>query len=107
MAQRQLVWLITGTTYVTLLLPVCLRLLIYLPSSGIGRELVLNVLSRGDKVVATARSLQKLDELKQAGADILELDVVSPLQSLHEVVKEAHGLHGRIDVLVNNAGILF
>jgi len=86
----QRVWLITGT------------------SSGIGRELALEALSRGEKVIATgrARSIAKLDELKAKGADIIELDVTDPIDKLHEVAKKAIAIHGRVDVLVNNAGYL-
>ena len=64
------------------------------------------MLSRGDKVIATgrARSLDKLDELKDNGADILQLDVTAPYEKIEEVAKAAIAIHGRIDVLVNNAG---
>ncbi|KAI0318661.1 NAD-P-binding protein [Amylostereum chailletii] len=84
----QLVWLITGT------------------SSGLGRELAFEALDRGDKVVATARkhSFERLDDLKTAGAYTLELDVTAPLEELHVVAKNAVGVYGRVDVLVNNAG---
>ncbi|KAJ2931094.1 hypothetical protein H1R20_g5975, partial [Candolleomyces eurysporus] len=88
MSSSPLVWLITGT------------------SSGIGRDLALAALSRGDKVIATARgrTVSKLEDLKNAGAATLELDVTSPLEKLHQVAKEAVGIYGRVDVLVNNAG---
>ncbi|TFY74092.1 hypothetical protein EWM64_g9920 [Hericium alpestre] len=83
-----LVWLITGT------------------SSGLGRLLTLEALLRGDKVIATARtrSVCKLDELKKAGAAILELEVTAPLEELHALAKKAVAIYGRVDVLVNNAG---
>ncbi|TFY71380.1 hypothetical protein EVG20_g1624 [Dentipellis fragilis] len=86
----QLVWLITGT------------------SAGLGRLMTLEALKRGDKVIATARgrSVSKLDELKAQGADVIELDVTAPLETLHETAKKAVAIHGRIDVLVNNAGYL-
>lgn len=79
----------------------------YFISSGFGRDLTLAALGRGDKVIATARarSMTKLGDLKEAGAAIIELDVTSPLEKLHEVAKEAVKIHGRIDVLVNNAGM--
>ncbi|KAF8644319.1 hypothetical protein AX16_008527 [Volvariella volvacea WC 439] len=92
MSSTQLVWLITGT------------------STGLGRVLTLAALKRGDKVIATGRgrSLDKLDDLKAQGADVLELDVTSPLETLHETAKKAVAIHGRVDVVVNNAGyILF
>ncbi|KAK7464239.1 hypothetical protein VKT23_006405 [Stygiomarasmius scandens] len=86
----QLVWLITGT------------------STGLGRQLALAALAKGDKVVATARarSLQSLDDLRVKGADTLELDVTAPLDTLKEVAKRAVEIHGRIDVVVNNAGYI-
>ena len=65
-------------------------------------------MKRGEKVIATgrARSIAKLEDLKEKGADILELDVTSPLDTLHELAKEAIAIHGRVDILVNNAGRL-
>lgn len=82
------VWLITGT------------------SSGFGRRLVSIVLERGDRVVATARSLQKIQEFPQSpNLHLLELDVTSGTAVIKERVDEAAKVWGRIDVLVNNAGI--
>ncbi|KAF9045077.1 hypothetical protein BJ165DRAFT_1389033 [Panaeolus papilionaceus] len=88
MDTQTLVWLITGA------------------SSGLGRDLVLAVLERGDKVIATARagSLHKLEDLKEKGADVLELDVTSPVDTLKQQAENAVAIHSRIDVLVNNAG---
>lgn len=70
--------------------------------------MTLAVLERGDKVIATARgrSISKLDDLEAQGADILELDVTSSLDSLHEFAKKAINIHGHVDVLVNNAGYM-
>lgn len=82
------VWLITGT------------------SSGFGRRLVSIVLERGDRVVATARSLQKIQDFPQSpNLHLLELDVTSGTTVIKEQVDEAAKVWGRIDVLVNNAGI--
>ncbi|KAI0747363.1 hypothetical protein BC629DRAFT_1560546 [Irpex lacteus] len=86
MGSKRLTWLVTGT------------------SSGI--ELVLNILARGDKVIATARgrSFSKLTDLREKGAYICELDVVSGQDHLNAFAKQIIGEHGHIDVLVNNAG---
>lgn len=87
---QQLVWLITGTSY------------------GLGRDMTLAALRRGDRVIATARarSFDKLADLKAQGADVLELDVTAPLETLHEVARKAVAIHGRVDVVVNNAGYI-
>lgn len=63
---------------------------------------------RGDKVIATARgrSINKLADLKEKGADVLEIDVTDSLDKLREVAAKAVKIHGRVDVLVNNAGML-
>ena len=76
--------------------------------SGIGRELTLAALERGDKVIATGRqrSIHQLEDLKKAGADVLELDVTSPPSELAKCAERALAIHGRVDVLVNNAGQL-
>ncbi|KAJ3540276.1 hypothetical protein NMY22_g4365 [Coprinellus aureogranulatus] len=109
MTSTQLVWLITGTSSVISLLTA--HGILYSPYSqlsraGIGKELALEALTRGDKVIATARgrSVAKLDELRSKGAATLELDVAAPLDTIHASAKEALAIYGRVDVLVNNAG---
>lgn len=76
-------------------------------SSGLGRELALAALKRGDKVIATARarSLSQLDDLKKhANLSVMELDITATPEVLNTKAKDAAGIWGRIDVLVNNAG---
>jgi NAD(P)-dependent dehydrogenase (short-subunit alcohol dehydrogenase family) len=80
-------------------------------SSGLGRELVRSILVRGDKVIATARSLADLDYIHAMDgvADRchhLELDVTMPERELAVRVRKAVAHMGRIDVLVNNAGFV-
>ena len=109
---KKLVWLITGARYDRFFQPVFCHIL-QAPytfcatySSGLGRELAVQALARSERVIATtrARSFSKLDALKAKGADILQLDVTSPLESLRETAEKAVAIHGGIDVLVNNAG---
>lgn len=73
-------------------------------SSGFGKALTLEVLGRGDKVIASARNAAKLEDLKKAGAITMSLDVTSPLDELKTLAKQAHEHYGTIDYLINNAG---
>lgn len=75
-------------------------------STGFGRELVLQALKRGDKVIATARNVSKLADLEAEGAKILPLDVTADLGSLKQSAATAYAVYDRIDILVNNAGYL-
>ena len=82
------VWFITGT------------------SSGFGRALAEEVLAKGDRVVATARKpevLQDLIEQYPSAARTVKLDVTNT-GDVKNSVREAVAEFGRIDVLVNNAG---
>ncbi|KAF8584869.1 NAD(P)-binding protein [Ramaria rubella] len=85
----QNIWLITGT------------------STGLGRELALSALARGDKVIATARSTESVKDLQSLYPDtcrILQLDVTDTFARISAKANEAVDIWGRIDVVVNNAG---
>ncbi|KAF9771684.1 hypothetical protein IL306_010671 [Fusarium sp. DS 682] len=84
----QLVWLITGC------------------SSGFGSEFVRQILSRGDKVIATARNSARIEALASQGAAVLELDVTNSQDSIDQTIAHAITIYGHIDVLVNNAGFV-
>ena len=81
-------------------------------SSGFGLEAALAFARRGDTVCATMRSLAKADGLqKRAKAEGLtvhvhQLDVTDPA-SVTQAVSDVVAEHGRIDVLVNNAGVAY
>lgn len=70
-------------------------------SQGIGAGLVKSFRERGYKVVATSRSIQPSTD-----PDILAVagDIADP-QTAERVIREAVARFGRIDTLVNNAGI--
>src|SRR5690349_18741038 len=76
-------------------------------STGFGRELAAKTLSLGYPTVVTARNPAALDDLaRQYGALalVLQLDVTKP-EHVKAAVRAAIAKFGRIDVLVNNAGI--
>ncbi|CDO68982.1 hypothetical protein BN946_scf184777.g12 [Trametes cinnabarina] len=93
MSTKELVWFVTGA------------------SRGLGLALTKRILARGDRVVATARNLNAFDPLladpstDRSRILILQLDVTSPADAVQGVVREAVEHWGRIDVLVNNAGM--
>ena len=74
-------------------------------STGFGRELAREVLSRGWRAVVTARDKGKVEDLAEDGngALALALDVTDPAQ-VRAAVARAEQAFGGIDVLVNNAG---
>lgn len=83
-------------------------------SSGIGREICLDLCKAGCKIVAAARRVDRLNslcsEINSFGAIgvqavALELDVSSEADTIRKAVKEAWETFGKIDVLINNAGI--
>ncbi len=85
MADSKQVWFITGV------------------SRGLGRDLARAVLDRGHVVVGTSRKGSADLKARAGQLHLLALDVSRPEQ-VKSAIAQAHGFHGRIDVLVNNAG---
>ncbi|MGW2640015.1 oxidoreductase [Streptomyces sp. NPDC001348] len=82
------VWLVTGA------------------SSGFGRAIAEAAVAAGDVVVGAVRRPEALDDLVAAHPDQVEalrLDVTEPAAA-ETAVRDVLARHGRIDVLVNNAG---
>ncbi len=81
-------WFITGT------------------SKGFGRIWSEAALERGDKVTATARNVESLQELNEKyGENVLTLALdVTDKTAVDRTVKQAHDHFGRLDVIINNAG---
>ncbi|MCD9008081.1 SDR family oxidoreductase [Luteimonas sp. XNQY3] len=81
-------WFITGT------------------SAGLGRILTERLLARGDRVAATARRPEALDDLAAIYGDrlwVARLDVTDAV-AVRSVTDRAFAALGRIDVIVSNAG---
>lgn len=76
-------------------------------SSGLGRALVEAALEAGENVVATARRLERFDGLRERFPErLLPLaHDVRDTDAAAEVVDGAIRRLGRVDVLVNNAGV--
>ncbi|WP_017600702.1 SDR family NAD(P)-dependent oxidoreductase, partial [Nocardiopsis lucentensis] len=75
-------------------------------SSGIGRELVLAALTRGDRVTAIARRVDALADLRERfpGTLLALAADVRDQGSVRAAVDETVDRFGRVDVVANNAG---
>ena len=72
-------------------------------SSGMGEATVKLLLKEGHIVYGAARRLDRMEGIKNLGANILSMDVTddaSMVEGVDAIIKE----QGRIDVLFNNAG---
>lgn len=88
-------------------------------SSGLGRELCLTLARAGCSIVAAARRTDRLkslcEEINRMGSSdpqlsavrsvAVELDVIAPGSLIEASVQKAWDAFGRIDALVNSAGI--
>ena len=75
-------------------------------SSGLGRSLTDTLLQQGNRVAATVRRADALDELKQQYGNQLWVAVldVTDTAAIRQTVNQAFADLGKIDVVVNNAG---
>ncbi|MGQ9371538.1 SDR family oxidoreductase [Azospirillum sp. ST 5-10] len=75
-------------------------------SSGFGRLLTERLLERGDRVAATLRRTDALDDLTATHGDALRVEAldVTDTAAVRRVVDGAFAALGRIDVVVSNAG---
>jgi len=89
MSLQKKVWLITGC------------------STGFGRQVAVQAIEAGYKVVVTARRVEQIQDIVSGNEEntlALPLDVTNHEQ-IASAVKQTIEKFGRIDVLVNNAGI--
>ena len=74
-------------------------------STGIGRALAIEFAARNWQVFATARKPAAIDDLKAPNVETAALDVTDE-KSIKACVDSVIAKAGRIDMLVNNAGLL-
>jgi len=74
-------------------------------STGIGRALTVEFAARNWRVFATARKSEVINDLKAPNVDVSVLDVTDET-SIKDCVNFVIAKAGRIDMLVNNAGLL-
>ena len=75
-------------------------------SSGFGRAIALEALTRGDKVAAASRNISNMIDLEHAGAMTLELDVAGDEVEIMATMQKVVDNYGRITHCVNAAGYL-
>lgn len=86
MGQRT--WLITGV------------------SSGFGNEMTKQLLEKGDTVIGTVRNTKKVEDLIEKYPDTFDCQIldVTVIDKVHSFIRDMFVKHGKIDVIVNNAG---
>lgn len=87
MPKHQKIWLITGV------------------SRGLGKALAQAVLDKGDIVIGTTRKRNGQADINgdSNNLKLFGLELSDPVQ-IRQTVEAAYKLHGRLDVIVNNAG---
>ncbi len=72
-------------------------------SSGMGKDFAKALLKEGMIVYTVARRIENMNDLKGLGAIPLKMDITKE-EDVKTVIDTIQKDHGRIDVLINNAG---
>ncbi len=80
-------------------------------NSGVGAATAIKFAAEGAKVVITARRVAPLEEvatkIREAGGEVLAIaSDISKVDDAKKVVAETLSAFGKIDILINNAGVL-
>jgi len=75
-------------------------------SSGFGRNLTEQLLKRGDRVVGTVRNTGKIADLLEQYPQTFHTEILemTDFAAIRAVVDRSFAQHGRIDVIISNAG---
>ncbi|MFT6850198.1 MAG: 3-oxoacyl-[acyl-carrier protein] reductase [Sphingobacteriales bacterium] len=74
-------------------------------SSGIGREIALELAKKG-RVIALSRNTSNLDSLAKLNTNIMPITFDLTKDSMEELGKKIEDISPKINVLINNAGLL-
>ncbi|KAJ3744382.1 putative short-chain oxidoreductase [Lentinula detonsa] len=75
-------------------------------STGLGRCIAEEALARGMRVIATARRLSTIEDLRDKGARTFTLNVDDKPEVLQSFAVDSINAFGQVDILINNAGWL-
>ena len=82
-------------------------------NTGLGYETALTLAAKGANVVVAVRNLEKgrdavrrIEQVTGADVELQRLDL-SSLRSVRDAADELRTAHDRIDLLINNAGVMF
>ena len=75
-------------------------------SSGFGYEMTRQLLEKGDTVIGTVRNTKKVESLIAKYPETFDCQLldVTEMEKVHAFVRDMFDKHGKIDVVVNNAG---
>ena len=75
-------------------------------SSGFGRHLTDQLLNRGDRVIGTVRDTKKVTDLIKRYPQAFHAEVLdmTDTAAIRDLVERSFTQHGRIDVIISNAG---
>jgi NAD(P)-dependent dehydrogenase (short-subunit alcohol dehydrogenase family) len=74
-------------------------------SSGIGCEIARVFTEAGARVIGTGQSQERLEALRaETGSDVIAADIATA-EGCEALVRDALALAGRVDILVNSAGV--
>ncbi len=75
-------------------------------SSGFGYEMTRQLLEKGETVIGTVRNKKKVQELIDQYPESFDCEIldVTDVPAVHQTVANAFEKHGRVDVVISNAG---
>ncbi|MCT4565312.1 MAG: SDR family oxidoreductase [Maledivibacter sp.] len=74
-------------------------------SSGFGKETAIQLSNMGHPLLLLSRRVEKMEELNLPNTLCRSVDVTD-LEAMKKAIDEAEALYGKVDCLINNAGIM-